>query len=94
MKKNIIYRNINFKPRIWGVSYTSLFSSIFIWFITFFILRHINLLTGFFVSIFIAFICYIFYYWNDNIKDRFNVQINVNNNIECFSYWDWEIKIK
>lgn len=67
MKENPVYRNIQFDPRIWGVSYKSLFGALGILLLGIMLLKSmLGLLGGLAAGTGLALGYYAYSYWNDN----------------------------
>ncbi len=62
-----LYRNIQYKPRIWGLYFSSLFTSLGIFLLLLMILSvSVNLFAALFLSIFSLAIMYGYFYFKDN----------------------------
>lgn len=63
---NPLYRNVGYSPRIWGVSYVYLFTTLFSFVFLLLILKSLGLMTGFIVSVLISLSLYGWFYWLSN----------------------------
>lgn len=93
---NIIYRNIQYKPRIWGLYFSSLFSVLGAFLI---VLMILSVSLNIFLSLFISFLLfggfYGYFYLKDNrdeVEYRAKKDILFKNKISSYSVSDQKIR--
>jgi hypothetical protein len=63
---NPTYRNIGYSPKIWGVSYIHLFTSLFSGVFAMMLFRPIGIIWGFLLALLSTAGIYAYYYWLEN----------------------------
>lgn len=63
---NPLYRNVGYSPRIWGVSYIYLFTTLFGFVFLLLILKSLGLMRGFIISVLACLSLYSYFYWLSN----------------------------
>ena len=66
MKYKPIYRNIQFKPKIWGLDYTHLFATLILFMVAVVFLKSFGLLIGFIGGAVLGGIAYAYFFYIDN----------------------------
>ena len=93
--ENPIFRNIQFKPKIWGLCYSNLFGTLGLVAVAIMIFKAEGIITGFSVGIGLGIISYIYFFWNDNIRDRGNEKgKRIRKLVVSYEASKWEVKVR
>lgn len=93
--ENPIYRNIQYKPKIWGLCYTNLFGTLILVFMAIMIFKTEGILTGFGVGIALGIISYSYFFWNDNVRDRGNEKgKRIRKLVVSYEASKWEVRVR
>jgi hypothetical protein len=96
MKENRVFRNIQYDPRIFGLSYKSLFITLFSFMFLLMFMKEVGLLTGFMLSLLFSMGIYSLFYWKDN-RDEVDAKANrirIKNTLTCYEPCDQQIILK
>ncbi|MBN1199213.1 MAG: hypothetical protein JXA23_07665 [Bacteroidales bacterium] len=96
LKENPIFRNIQFQPRIWGLSYVHLFGSLGGVFVSLMFFKSFGILVGLVIAVILGGVAYCYFYWVDNIQDKANQHLKntIKTKIVSYEPSNWDVRIK
>jgi len=94
---NPVYRNVGYSPRIWGVSYVYLFSTLFGFIFLILILKGLGMVTGFALSVAVSLGMYLYFYWvsnRDPVEYEARKKRKYKKNLVCYRPEKFKLVIK